>query len=503
MNYLSIAYLVFFVPIVLLCYGVSKKKLRPLILLAASYIFFFQVSKFLIVYLIFSTILTYIFGRLLRNGSRPILVVAIILNLSVLIFLKYGNFILTNVTHSPFQLTDYKFASIAIFAVPIGISFYTMQVISYLVDVYRKDISPETKLHRLALYLAFFPTLVEGPICRYHELKPSLFRGKPLEIEHIVFGAQRIFWGVFKNIMIADRLNQVVKNVFDNYLQYDGLIIFLAAVCYTIQLYMNFSGVVDITIGVGEMFGIPIKENFRQPFFAKTVTEFWQRWHISLGSWFKDYVFYPLSFNRHVKNTGKKVKKKFGRHTADIVKLLLPLFVVWLFNGFWHGPRWSYIFFGFYYYFLIMAGIIVEPWVKKIRKYYCKDWQRAIWRCFQAVKMLLIVVIGEMFFRGNGLRAGLVMFRRILLDFSLDKLTNGGIFDIGLTFFDFLIIIGALLIVLIVDILHERGVSIRKQIADWPLLYRWSFYQAAILAVIIFGAYGEGYLPGELIYGQF
>lgn len=527
MSYISFTYLIVFLPLVLLAYKIMPQRYRWLVLLLSSYSFFFIISKFLIIYLILSTVSIYFIGICLSSCKRKylekeknednikllkiafikrkriILLIGILFNIGILIFLKYSSFIVGNINSIfdflslPSLLPEWRFA------LPIGISFYTLQAISYIVDVYQGKIEADTNLPRLALFMSFFPMIMEGPICRYSDTAQQLYRGEALKYKNITFGAQRVLWGLFKNIVIADRLNMIVKNVFDHHEKYGGIAIIIAAICYTFQLYMNFSGTIDITIGIGEMFGIKIPENFRQPFFAKTAAEFWQRWHITLGTWFKDYIFYPLSLTKFIKKLGKKTRKKFGKHIGQIIPSSITLFAVWISNGIWHGDRWSYIFFGMYYFVLILLGKIVEPLNNKILLFLKISKNNIFYRGLQSIKMLVIIFTGELFFRANGLKAGFEMFQSIFTKFSWSALTDGSILKLGISYKDIIVVLIALAIVFIIEILKEKGVSIREKIAERNIFFRWSFYYAVLIIIVIFGAYGEGYIPAELIYAGF
>lgn len=406
------------------------------------------------------------------------------------------NDLLVNVS-SPIQIPHITLA------LPIGISFFTMQAVSYIVDVYQKKIKADDNLGRLALYMAFFPAIMEGPICRYSQTAQALYDGRNLEYKNITFGVQRIIWGIFKKIVIADRLSPLVNMIFKNYSEYGGIVIVLGAVCYTLQLYADFSGCIDITIGTAEMFGVTLPANFCQPFFSQTASEFWRRWHITLGTWFKDYVFYPLSLTKFVKTLGKNARKKLGRHIGSIIQTVIPLFAVWLCNGLWHGTGWHYIFFGLYYFAMILLGNLFEPLAGKTAGILHLNRDGFIWRTIQTIKMVFIVVTGELFFRAVGLRTGFSMVKSVFTGFSITAFTDGSLMKLGLSNKDFAVIIVGSLLMLIIGVLHEKGVSIREKVSCWNICLRWSFYYAAILIVIIFGAYGKGYIPVDPIYAGF
>lgn len=529
MTYTSILYLLLFLPAVLLIYQVFPDKHRPKVLLLASYIFFISISGKLLVYLLLSTLSMHYIGLWLSvtrkdlllkeqtaedrkalkavyaKKSRGILFFGIAMQLGMLLVLKYSGFFtgslngLLTLFSSPVLLPVFRFA------LPIGISFYTLQAISYLVDIYYQKIEADENLGKLALYMAFFPGLMEGPICRYSQTAEALYAGKPLMYKNVTFGMQRILWGLFKKLIIADRLNMLVVTVFDkpgpNH--YSGITVIAAAVLYTFQLYADFSGCIDITIGTGEMFGITLPENFRQPFFSKTASEFWRRWHITLGAWLKDYIFYPISLTKFVKNLGKSSKAKFGRHLGQIIPSSIALLGVWFCNGLWHGTGWNYLFFGMYYFTLILLGNLCEPMIVKITEILKINRNAWYYRTLQTIKILPIIFTGELFFRANGLGVGLKMFGSIFTGFQLSTLTDGSLLKLGLSLKDFTVVTFGLIAVLIVGILHEKGIAIRERIAGWHIAARWGFLYAAIVIVIIFGAYGAGYIPAKLIYAGF
>ncbi|WP_077610252.1 MBOAT family O-acyltransferase [Clostridium sp. Marseille-P2415] len=527
MAYDSILYLFIFLPAVLLAYQLAPMRHRYKVLLLASYVFFLSISGKLLVYLLFSTLSIHHTGLWLSSckkdyglkepdwddkkalksacskKQRRILWFGIGLQLGILLLLKYSGFFCENMNLLLKAASFPKLLPEMKFALPIGISFYTLQAVSYLIDVYYEKIEADDHLGRLALYLSFFPAIMEGPICRYSQTAAVLHQGRPLEYKNVTFGIQRMLWGLFKKLVIADRLNMLAETVFGNPGQYSGIPILVAAVLYTFQLYADFSGCIDMTIGTGEMFGIIIPENFRQPFFSKTASEFWRRWHITLGTWLKDYVFYPISLTRFAKKLGKSSRAKFGKHMGQVLASSIALFGVWICNGLWHGTGWNYIFFGMYYFVLIMLGNLSEPLVQKITDLLKIDRRNTLYRGFQTLKMLPIIFTGELFFRADSLKSGLLMFRSIFTGFSWSAATDGSLLKLGLSLQDFTAVLFGFLVVYAVGVIHEKGISIRGKISGWNLFARWGFLYAAILTVIILGAYGDGYLPAKLIYAGF
>ena len=300
MAYHKPTYLFLFLPILLLIYQIAPRKFRRGVLLGAGYLFFWSISGKLVLYLIGTTIFTHYIGICLelqesRKKKRLVLAGGVLLLLGVLGYLKYYNFFAENISRMLEAAGSGMIIPARHLLLPIGISFYTLQAISYIADVYWKKIPAEKNLMKLALFLGFFPQIMEGPISTYGQTAEAIFRCDPLRLENLSSGAVRILWGLFKKIVIADRLYTLVQAVFDNHENFGGVIVFIAATAYTAQLYMEFSGCIDIVIGSARMFGVKLPENFRQPFASRNAAEFWRRWHITLGEWFKAYVFFPVS----------------------------------------------------------------------------------------------------------------------------------------------------------------------------------------------------------------
>lgn len=296
MAYHEVTYLFLFLPLVLIAYQIVPQKRRWCVLLLAGYAFFWSFSKSLVLVLMATSMFTHYIGlwleRVKEDGDKKkqkwILFFGVFVLLAVLGYLKYANFFVENVNG---LLTAVGKSGMALetkkIAVPIGISFYTLQAIGYMADVYWGKIPAERHLGKVALFLGFFPQIMEGPIAMYSQTADALWSGESLKSENLAQGSIRILWGLFKKMIIADRLYYLVTEVFDHYENYSGAIVIVAAVSYAVQLYMEFSGCMDIVIGSGQMFGVRLPENFNQPFASKSAAEFWRRWHMTLGVWFK------------------------------------------------------------------------------------------------------------------------------------------------------------------------------------------------------------------------
>ena len=527
-SYFSITFFFPFLALTLAAYGAFPSKTRWAVLLCASYVFAWCLSGTLIVFIAASTASVYLCGlgmaRLLRRRDallaaaesgrrqikadckhrmRRVLALGIVFNLLVLVLLKYLGFF-SGAACSLLSLVGITVSlEVPAIGVPIGISFYTLMAISYLVDVYRGAVVADRHLGRVALFLCFFPQIMEGPICRYGQTATALTEGKPIEAANLYAGSLRVLFGLAKKIIVADRLNAFVKTAFDNYGSYDGGIVALAAVLYTFQLYCDFSGTMDVAIGIGRIFNVNLPENFRQPFFSRTASEFWKRWHITLGTWFKDYVYYPISLSGPCKRLTSAARKKLGVRYGPLLASSVALLCVWAGNGIWHGSGSQYLFFGLYYFVMIMAGGLVEPVAQTACARFGINRDSVPYRALQGARTLVIVFVGELFFRANGLQAGIAMFTRMASDFTFDSLAQGSVFSMGLDWQDCLIVGVMLAIMLVIGILKERGCNICKTIAAHGAPVRWSIWVFLLLAIVVFGAYGSGYTPVDPMYAQF
>ena len=522
-------FFIVFLPICILGYAVMPQKFKKYYLLLASYIFYWLISGKLIAYLILSTISIHYFGLWLdriqvkmkdslsdkskdekRNikkqyikKQRGVVLFAVLLHIGGLIVIKYSSFILTN-TNKLLTMTGNSFRfNIPAYLMPIGISFFSLQALSYILDVYHGITKADENLCRLALFLSFFPQIIEGPICRYNQTADKLWNVGQISYKNLTDGLIRITYGMMKKVVIADRLDPFVKVIFDEFENYEGGMIAIAAVCYTIQLYMDFSGTMDAVIGIAQIFGIELPENFRRPFFSKTVSEFWQRWHVSLGAWFKDYIFYPVTTSGGSKKITSFARKKIGNYYGPMISGIIALFCVWFCNGLWHGSGWNFLFFGMYHFVMIAIGNLIAPPVKALNKKLHINPEWSVYRVFQMVRTFILVVIGELFFRGNGLKCGLLMFKKMVTNFSFTTINAELLVKCNVDIYDFMIIGFVLFIVFSVSLLNEKGIQVRDSLAARNLILRWAVYYAIIMIIVIFGAYGPGYEPVDPLYAQY
>lgn len=498
-------YYAFFLVIVMALYQITPSRFRKYVLLLADWFLFYSLSGFLIIYNFIVVIICREFGIRIERGSEKtkkiLRIIGILIPLIILFIFKYLDFmgenlsLLSTLAGHPHQW------EMLYLAVPVGISYYTLEVISYLNDVYSGTVKAERSYINLSLFLSFFPSLIEGPILKYRDVDKDLWAGHSITYESLTRGYQRIFWGLFKKLMIANHLAPAVKILFDGDPE-DGSLALAGALFFTLEEYADFSGTIDIAIGSAEIFGITLPENFRQPFFAKNASDFWRRWHITLGRFLRDYVFYPVAVSKGLGRFSKKIKKRFGKKAAKLITPTISLFCVWIINGIWHGPKWNYMFYGMYFFVLIfLETLLEEPFSAALKRLHLTE-QGAPVRVFRFVKLVIIVIIGEMFFRAEDMAQGFAMLKSILTDFHgsafIDELN-----ELGLDIYDYIIVIVSIIILFIVGVLKERNISIRGLLMKCPVPVRYLLWYAAIMAVVIFGAYGSGYSGGDYIYAMF
>lgn len=518
-----------FFPASLILYSVVPQKAKKYFLLIASIIFYWLISGNLVIYLFLSILSIHYFGLWLDrintqksaavkaceresrkevkkqyvSKSRRVLALAALIHIGVLLVLKYSPFFTGNI-NSLLGLLGLTFRfEIPSYLQPIGISFFSLQAFSYVFDVYRGTTKADENVFRLGLYMSFFPQIVEGPICRYEQTAMKLWNVERIKYENLILGLERFAYGLLKKIVIADRLNAPVKEMFKNYNDYPGGTVIIAAVFYTIQLYADFSGAMDAVMGTAQIFGIEMPENFRRPFFSKTISEFWQRWHITLGAWFRDYIFYPVTMSKPMKKLTSSARKKLGNHFGPLLAGSIALFCVWLCNGLWHGAGWTYIFFGMYHFVLILLGSMVAPLVAAVNKKLHINPEWFGYRSIQIIRTSCFVVIGEMFFRAETLSDGFGMVKKVVTDFTFPtvreflgstfKISYGGIASLGV----------ALIFVFIISLLGEKGVNVRESLQKRNVVLRIILLYIMVMFILVFGAYGPDYIPVDPIYANF
>ena len=386
----------------------------------------------------------------------------------------------------------------------MGISFYTLQAVAYLVDINHGKLKPDDNIFKFMLFMSFFPQIIQGPIARHDQLAAQLYEGHAFDYTRVTHGFQLILWGAVKKLIIADRLLIPVATVFENYSNYEGGILLFGAALYGLQVYTDFSGGMDIAQGIAQIFGIQLEINFRQPYFSVSIEDFWRRWHITLGGWMRDYIFFPLSLSKRFATISRNSRKVFGPFVGKRLPAILSSFVVYFLVGFWHGAEWKYILYGVYNGVIICSSLLLVEVYQKLKAFFRIDESAASWKVFQMVRTFYLVSIGRFFSRAINWRAAFGMIRRTTHHwYSLAFLVDGSLLELGLNNANWILLLFALALLFAVDIAHEKGIKIRETISMQPLVFRWIIYIAAVLIVLTFGVYGPEYVSGSFIYGQF
>lgn len=522
MSLTSILYLLF-VFLTGFVYFLIPKKSKWIVLLVASIIFYAYSSKMLTISLLFSIVTIY-YGALLigknkdsfklqktgldkeqkkslkakiKSKNHLILTIVVVLNIAILAFIKYFNFF-GETMNGIFDLTGGSLhIPLLKLVMPLGISFYTLQAVSYIVDVYRGKVQADRHFGRVMLFMIFFPQMIEGPIGRYDIMAGQLYEGHSFDYHSLQSGFHRLIWGFIKVLVIADRCALLVNTVFDKPGDYSGTAVAIAVVFYTIEIYAEFSGAMDIVCGTAKIFGINMMENFRQPFFAVSVQDFWRRWHITLGAWLRDYVFYSVSLSKRFVSLNKKCNAKLNEHFAKLIPLGISLFCVWLSNGIWHGSSWKYIVYGLYYFIIIMLGTAFAPLYNKLIGKMKINIESKGYKAFQIGRTCLLVAFGMLIFRAKDLSTAFSMF------ISMFKGSSTSLASLGLNGKDFIVLAVMLVLLFVYSFYKEKDIDLLEKIRNIPIVFRWLVYSTALLALVIFGIYGDGYNVGTFIYGQF
>ncbi len=441
------------------------------------------------------------YKAVMKSKQRKWLVLCMVLNFGILAVLKYTDFMIDNINGLLNVFNSGKQLALMNFALPLGISFYTFQTMGYLIDVYREKYPIEKNVFKLALFISFFPQLIQGPINRFDGLKESLFAGKELEAKNVSFGTQRILWGFFKKLVIADRLLVAVTTIIHNTETYQGVYVLVGMFFYAITLYADFTGGIDIAIGVAEIFGIPFMENFERPFFSKSIAEYWRRWHISLSFWFRDYMFYPISVSKPMLDLSKYCRKHVGDWLGKRISIYLASIIVWFTTGIWHGAAWNFIVWGLLNCAVILISQELNPLYDKFHQRF-KVGDSSWYRLFQIVRTFWLMSFLRTFDCYQNVGLTFKMYSTIFTRLNITELFRGGLMRLGLSLNDYIVLVLAVLLMLIVSLAGRRG-SVREQIAAKPLMVQYVAYFVVFLAVLILGAYGVGYDSSQFIYSRF
>lgn len=385
--------------------------------------------------------------------------------------------------------------------VPLGLSYYTLSLIGYLLDVYWRKQTHERNFALFLLCVCYFPQILQGPIPRYRLLRNEFLKDTPFSSQHICRGAQLILWGYFKKLVIADRLNIFVTGVLGSYQLYDGLAFWVTALFSTFQLYADFSGCMDIVLGISELFGITLDKNFDHPFTSRSVAEWWRRWHITLCQWMKDYVYFPLAVSPRLIKCSGKLKKTFNAKVGKAFVTIITVGVVWLLTGLWHGVKVCYLIWGLYYALFLIVDTIAQP--KRLTARLHINGDGDAWRRFQMVRTTLIFSIGRLITVPDDFSVSLELFRGMFTQFNPWIFWDGSLVSAGLNTPNFILSLLLIVLLLVVEQSQVKRGSIRDRIATLKLPVRWVIWYGLLAGILILGIYGPGYDASSFAYMNF
>jgi len=520
-----------FAGILLLAYYLVPRRTQWMLLLVASLIFYAFSGVQNLIFILLTAASTYAVARLMawrldaqettlavnrdvwskderkafkakeKKKRFHLLVCGLVFNFGVLAVLKYTGFAVTNLNRA---LTSFGVANtltVPSLLLPLGISFYIFQSMGYLIDVYREKAPAQRNAAKFLLFVSYFPQLVQGPISRYNDLGPQLIEGHTFSAKNLRWGLERVLWGYFKKMVIADRVLIVMRTLLDEPAEYRGMYVLLMIFLYTIQIYADFTGGIDITIGLSEAMGIRLTENFNRPFLSRSTKEYWNRWHITMGTWFTDYVFYPLSVCRPMQKLSKFSRAKLGAVIGKRIPVYLATIATWFLTGLWHGAGWNFIVWGLLNCLIILVSQELNPLYERFRHRFPRLSDSSAWHSFQALRTVFLMGVIRVLDCYRDVPLTFRLWGSVFTTFNYSDLWNGAMLELGLTVADWLLLLVATVLMFAVSLWGLRE-PIRAKFDRHPILEATAI-ALIFLTVMVFGAYGIGFDASQFIYNQF
>lgn len=501
----SLAFVVFAAVVIGIYYGVRKiAHAQKYVLLAANLFFIYLVSGkkglFIIALL---TAAVYGLGirieKTVKDGkketARNWMYLGVFLCVGILCYFKFFRD-----TYEILQaFLQQRGISLETLLTPVGMSYYTLSMIAYLIDIYHKKHPAEKNYLDLVAFVTYFPAIIQGPINLYRKLAPQLKQSHTPDADRIIMGAQRSLWGYFKKVVVADRIGILVMGILQDEAS-AGVLIFWAMVLYSFQIYTDFSGGIDVIMGVSEMLDIKLVENFKAPLVSRSVTEYWQRWHMSLGEFMEKYIYYPIVLNRRVMKFSKKIPSKYLQKTFSATLASVIVFVI---VGIWHGTGWNYVVYGCYQALFVSSAVLLAPVYKHVKQKLKIDEQCISWRIFTTLRTFGILVFGRYFIKAGDLGQTWELFSRTFRTWNIHVLFDDTLFGYGLDERNLYLMYVCILLVILVDVLHDRGIHFREKLMRQDIVFRYGIYFLGIFFIIILGIYGAEYSAATFIYQGF
>lgn len=437
-----------------------------------------------------------------KKRRLPFLIIGLALNFGILGVLKYTGFVLGEV-NSIISLFGENGLTIPSLLLPLGISFYIFRSTAYLIDVYWGKIQPESNVAKYALFVSFFPAVIQGPICRFGDLSHQFFTPHKAEWSHLSEGFLRVLWGFFKKVVIADTAMIAVKAIIARPDAMDGMYVLLLIILYSAVIYGDFTGGVDVTIGLSRMMGLTLTENFNHPFSSKSTQEYWNRWHMTMGSWFTDYIFNPLSVSNFMTKLGKWCKAHLGKGFARRVPVYLATIITWFLTGLWHGSSWNFIVWGLLNGLVILVSRELSPLYAKFHKRFPTLKENTVYGGFCCVRTFFLMGAIRILDCYRDVPVTFKAFFSIFYDFASWRDMAGGVLldKLGLSIPQCLLILAGVVVVFFVS-RRSKTKPVFTEISERPWLYG-AVCGLLVLSILLLGSYGIGFNAGDFIYGQF
>ncbi|MBK5253982.1 MAG: MBOAT family protein [Peptostreptococcaceae bacterium] len=496
MSITSIPYLLFCVLVIVLYFTVFKKRQWVLLLIASMVFYFINCNEYFY-FMIITVASTYFITKKMDNiyqateskkiakqKAKKLLLVQLFFSVGVLVFVKYASTMFLPVFDIlPLLGIDSTGFVINIIA-PLGISFYTFAIVGYTLDVYWRRSRNENNFFKLLLFCIYFPQVLSGPIPRYKNLMPQFSESHSFDLDNLQEGVFLILFGLVKKLIIANRIFYFVNPYFDNPQDFSGQLFILVMMFYSIGGYADFSGTIDIISGVSKILNIKLDPNFNHPYFSRSMKEFWQRWHISLNTWFRDYVLYPVTLSKLEKKINSFNKKHFTKDKVRSLTNMLPLIVVWALTGMWHGNSWNFLIWGLYHFVLLASSLLMESQLNSLNRIFRINNDSKIISFLQMFRTFMLCTIGRIFFRTNDLFDAGYIFKTIF--------TKGNITIMDFANKNILIIVIYAILLLNISLVEERDGSMFMWLKDKNTLFKVLFFYLLIFSSIALGFYGPG-----------
>lgn len=522
MSYLSLEFLVFLAVFFILYYLAPKLWMKQGIILAGNMVFFWRAGVSALVIVIGTSLAAYAATRLIertyagyekekadlplkkrvevfnsyKKGCKGYLYAALVFIIGIFAYVKIGRYLGWRVS----GFAGFRFGESVI--VPLGLSYYTFMTVGYILDVYWNKAKVQHNYFKFLLCMTYFPHIVSGPFSRLDKLMEQFDHLPKFEHKRFCFGMQLALWGLFQKLVIAEGLYIFVRTVRASVEDYTGLELVIALVFSVIYSFADFSGCMDIVRGISQAIGVELDQNFKQPFFSKSISEFWRRWHITLGTWMRDYIFVPITRSRKFRSRGQEIAKK-SRTCGILFNVGIPSILAWLFSAVWHGTGVNFILWGVYYSVIQVLSQILEPAFEALCSKLHIDRKSRGFSAWQCIRTVGLFGIGSSLTFNGSVSGCITLWKQIFSELRPWVLFDGSLFNYGLGQRKFWMVLFSVAVLMLVETLKERGVHLRESIAGKPIVLRWCAYYTLIFAVLILGFYGPGYNASDFIYAGF